>query len=707
IIEICQKIEDANRITKEYNETLDRIDQSKQDFLSNGYAEISMLENKAKRYDELRAAAELTAAEEAELKSIAEELQEVFGDDVTVIDGVTNSYNDLSEALDLYVRKRMLSVQAEALEDELKEMYKLYYNSKSEMDRLTEGLTEEAVSLINAALDGDEKANEALMSPSSSLPLSYGELDEYRQYREINADSKKQIDDLSESIKELTAAEYEQDAALKKVSNGAKNSIDTSKELQTVIKENKEAADKLTNSVKSVNSAYLEQKENGKLSYDTIMSLVEAGYASCLQTDEETNAVKLNTEAYKKLARARLEARMADIRSDIAEKTAEIEIEYKEKSSYTHSGTGSLYADRITEAVNRQKDEAVAFATAEASAELAALQDLYDNLDSYVTAEKTSKSASSTKKEIDEVKEAVDDLIKSLKGVNSAYLEQKENGKLSYDTAMSLIEAGYASVLETDKETNAVRLNTEAYKELARARIDARANDLRSRDITAEIAAELAALQDLYDNIDTYITADNNTSKSKSTTDYSEGYEAYKTEADKKLALINKELEAKKELRDKTLAYLDEEIKKRRELNEDDDMQKEIDRVSAQLKYAQLDDFSRAQMEKKLNDLQEQQEEMIWERDIQKRKEAANQAYDEAASAAADIRERINNSIETVKQIIEALKDGAANVNNIINSNNTVNNSANISLANQYLTMAQITKAVRDALIGDVTILTR
>ena len=134
---------------------------------------------------------------------------------------------------------------------------------------------------------------------------------------------------------------------------------------------------------------------------------------------------------------------------------------------------------------------------------------------------------------------------------------------------------------------------------------------------------------------------------------------------------------------------------------------KEIDRVTAQLKYAQLDDFSRAQLEKKLGDLQEQQEEIIWERDIQKRKDAANQAYDEAALSVSEIQEQINNSIATVKQIIDALKDGVTNINNVINSNNTVNNSANISLANQYLTMAQITKAVRDALIGDVSILIR
>lgn len=710
IVELCQRIEDSNRITKEYNETIDRINKTEQDTLSSGYAEIAMLETKAERYEQLRTAAELTAAEEAELKDLAEELQDTFGDSVSVINNLTGEYNDLSETLDLYVQKKMSAIRVEAAEDKLKEFYKLYYENESEMKAITEGLSKETIDLINAALDGDQEANEILMSPSNSLPISYEKLTEYAQYRNNNKDLDIQIENLTGTYKEYLSVQYESGEAASDTAEDTEKLTNSYEKAKAAIDKNKEAADKLTNSIKNVNSAYLEQKENGKLSYDTIMSLTEAGYASCLQIDEETNTVKLNTEAYKKLAQAKIEARMADIRTEMAEKTAEIEVEYKEKlsiySDYTHSGTGSLYAERITEDINQQKDEAVAAATAEAAAELAALQDLYDNIDSYVTAEKTTSAASSKKTEVDEVKEAVDNLTKSLKSVNSAYLEQNENGKLSYDTAMSLIDAGYASCLETDEETKAIKLNTEAYEELARAKLNARMNDLKAGDITAEVTAELAALHDLYDNIDSYVKADNSKTNS-GTTDYSKGYEAYKTEADKKLALINKELEAKKELRDKTLAYLDEEIKKRKELTEDDDMQKEIDKVTAQLKYAQLDDFSRAQLEKKLSDLQEQQEEIIWERDIQKRKEAANQAYDEAALATAEIQEQINNSIATVKQIMEALKDGVTNINNVINSNNTVNNSANISLANQYLTMSQITKAVRDALIGDVTILTR
>lgn len=734
---LIAKFREYDQITEEYKQNIENIEKAAEDIVANAQAEISVISLKAERYEKLRTAAELTAAEEEELKNIAAELQETFGDEVEVVDKATGSYKDLTEAIEKYTEKKLAQARSQALYDEYKELIKEQNRLLEERKELVGDEIDEIIlnggvnfkmnsasplkqfadSLYTADRNGKLLINDRALSDVGNR---ISEIEEQLKSSETAvATFGASADSTMNSLKQIgnfyvppqLAAEWEAAGnTLNQLGTSAGNTASKNKELsdsyketESAIEANKDAADKLASSIKNVNSAYLEQKENGKLSYDTIMSLVDAGYATCLQIDDETNSVKLNTEAYKELAQAKIEARMTDIRTDMAETTSEIESEYSEKfNSYSHSGHARYIADEL----NKEKDEAIAAATAEAAAELAALQDLYDNIGSYVTAERTTSTASSKKTEVDEVKEAADNLTKSLKSVNSAYLEQQENGKLSYDTAMSLIDAGYASCLETDEETNAIRLNTEAYEELARAKLNARMNNLKAGDITSEVEVELAALQDLYDNIDSYVKADNSKTTSE-TIDYSVGYEAYKAEADKKLALISEELAAKKELRDKTIAYLDEEIKKRKELNEDDDMQREIDRVAAQLEYAQLDDFSRAQLEKKLKSLKEEQGEILWQRDIQRQKDEANQAYESAAASASEMQEQINNSVETVKRIIDALKDGVTNINNVVNNNNTVNNSANISLANQYLTMAQITKAVRDALIGDVTILTR
>lgn len=716
------KISEANRVWEEYNNAIENIDKSSKNTIASSQAEMAVLKNKVERYDELRTAAELTAEQHAELKSIAEELQGTFGDEIEVVNKTTGAYNDLSEALETYTERKLLQAKNKAVYDRLEEYYKLRSEYEQNQDEIVQRrewspdyrkFIEENASYIIWRGYKDEVEYlkwdyliEDLDKKIEGILPTCKELDEeLYKLGKTASDTAEENENLADSYEKNKRGANSNKGAVDELTGSCEQNTKAAETNKKAVEAHKEAADKLTKSIKNVNSAYLEQKENGKLSYDTIMSLVDAGYASCLEIDEETKAVKLNTDAYRDLARAKLEARMNDLKLDIEKRTAEVETKYNKYDKTIV--TQAAHNPSLVKMVEEKKEEAIA-AIVEAKAELAALQDLYDNIDDYVKAEQTSTSNSSvsTEKEIDEIKEAVDNLTKSLKSVNSAYLEQQENGKLSYDTAMSLIDAGYASCLVTDEETNAVRLNTEAYKELARAKLNARMNDLKAGDITSEVTAELAVLQDLYDNIDSYIKEDNSKTKSE-TIDYSEGYEAYKAEADKKLALISEELAAKKELRDKTIAYLDEEIKKRKELNQDDDMQKEIDRVAAQLEYAQLDDFSRAQLEKKLKSLKEEQGEILWQRDIQRQKDEADQAYESAAAAASKVQEQINNSVAVVKQIIDALKDGVTNINNVINNNNTVNNSANISLANQYLTMAQITKAVRDALIGDVTILTR
>ena len=350
------------------------------------------------------------------------------------------------------------------------------------------------------------------------------------------------------------------------------------------------------------------------------------------------------------------------------------------------------------------------------------------------TTDNTAKTTENLTEVYDAHKEAVDSLAKSLNTVSSAYSEQVESGKLSYNTVMSLIDAGYASCLQIDEETGAVKLNAEAYKDLAKAKISARMADLQAdiaantpeydqrflaklnrnpemkalfeqkAIITTSAEAELAALQELYNNLDSYITT-GGSGAGKNGSGYTDAYNAYKTEADKKIELIKKELAAKKELRDKTIAYLDEEIQKRKELNQDDDMQKEIDKIKAQLDYAQLDDFSRGQLEKQLQKAEEERQEVLWQREIQRKKDEANAAYSAASENVAKAQEQISNAVNTVKSIMDNLANGITNISNIINNNvNNTNNTANINLASQCLTMAQITKAVKDALIGTVLI---
>lgn len=132
-----------------------------------------------------------------------------------------------------------------------------------------------------------------------------------------------------------------------------------------------------------------------------------------------------------------------------------------------------------------------------------------------------------TDDKISDLTKSTSNLVSKAKTLSSAFAEQKENGKLSSDTILSLIENGYSAALMYDKETGAVRLNTQAYLDLAKAEIQAqiaevslaKMNDTAMQDKlnaqreivsnlgwsylgTAEAAIKMAEAQEIINNAD-------------------------------------------------------------------------------------------------------------------------------------------------------------------------------------------------------------
>lgn len=342
--------------------------------------------------------------------------------------------------------------------------------------------------------------------------------------------------------------------------------------------------------------------------------------------------------------------------------------------------------------------------------------------------EENTETKNNNIKTTEELADSTSTLVKNLNELASAYAEQGKNGNISYDTMLKLIDAGYTQCVSLDNETGKIKLNTQAYKELAKAKL---ASQIAEYDATIgtpninsyydqqeweakkDLRLKRDALKAMYDNFDTYMEAGSfsstgNSSEKSSTSsadnEYKKASEAYKTEADKKIALIKRELEAKKELRDATIKAIDDEIEARKRLNEDNDLEKQINEVKAQLKYSQLDEFSREQMEKKLQGLYDDKAEKEWQRNAQARKDAANAKYESEQKNYNNQISSINESLKTVQQIMSAMADGSKTVESIVNNNNTRNNTANVNLIGTALTMAQITKAVKDALMDDIVI---
>ena len=400
---------------------------------------------------------------------------------------------------------------------------------------------------------------------------------------------------------------------------------------------------------------------------------------------------------------------------------------YETSNSYTQAA--EMYEKYNNLAAQAAEDEALLAAATETTTK---------------KTEENTETKNNNIKTTEELTDSTADLIKNLNELASAYAEQGKNGNISYDTMLKLIDAGYTQCISLDNETGKIKLNTEAYKELAKAKLasqiaeyDAKiaesddyqkkydeafkANDAAGMAkyskliISAEIEGDTDklkrdALKAMYDNFDTYMEAGSfsgsgsSSSSSSSDNEFKKASEAYKTEADKKIALIKRELEAKKELRDTTIKAIDDEIEARKRLNEDNDLEKQINEVKAQLKYGQLDEFSREQMEKKLQGLYDNKAENEWQRNAQARKNAANAKYESEQKSYNNQISAINESLKTVQQIMSAMADGSKTVESIVNNDNTRNNTANVNLIGTTLTMAQITKAVKDALMDDIVI---
>lgn len=76
-----------------------------------------------------------------------------------------------------------------------------------------------------------------------------------------------------------------------------------------------EATKTLSSSCKAMADAFKEQNENGALSVDTILDVIDAGYAAALVVDQETGAVKLNAAMYLELAKAKIAQQIIDLQN--------------------------------------------------------------------------------------------------------------------------------------------------------------------------------------------------------------------------------------------------------------------------------------------------------------------------------------------------------------------------------------------------------
>ncbi|MCM1463451.1 MAG: tape measure protein [Bacteroides sp.] len=887
ILNVVNEMNAAKNAADEYSDSLLKINQSAEAVVEKSDREAEALNRKIERYNKLRLSAERTAAEEAELRDISSELQSVFGESVSVVNGLTGEYNDLTDAAWSYTRALQAQAQVEAEQRRLDELYSLKQEieekkASSEYEYAKNPSFQTGIAYLDELIAGESFKNHE------------AQIDEFnRQIKSVE----EQIDETASRIEERTRDYYETVAETSKstasaVSGSSKAAALSLEEIREAAENSKKATGELAKETKSLSAAFAEQNEDGSLSVDTILSLMDAGYAAALAIDAETGAVRLDTEAYKELAKAKLEAQKADLIEQRGRAVTEniekmkaasgsgdhqriaalqkeneaIVVEYDVQIAALDSidldrvtsgtygnkggsgGSGSaggssaskstakdvsgiesemkflsdafaeqnkageigietanklislgyaeaVVTDQVTGKITFQKekvkslyDEKVdlaknaegatraeidlldllkgkygeveagvygvsgtaekelsnlskvessmqtlsdAFTEQKANGSVsdktardllsggygAALKqngdgtfsldqgqvtgELQNAIQSAIAALNQKNEAAKTDEEraeieaeiamwkklsasvkdvtsgIYEAKEAQSSLL-SLKDASSnmrtlseAFAEQKENGGLSTDTISDLAGTRYGAALTVGVDGK-VTLDPEKIKAALSEELDRAIRDLEEQLDAAEegdipaLRAQIQALGDLKSAIGEVAEGLYGVEKAQEKIVSDEALKATEDAANKRLKQIDAELKAKQKLRDETLRAIDDEVKARQRLTEDNDIQRQIDQVSAQLKYSQLDEFSRAQLERKMMSLQNDKADMLWERGVEDRRTAANDEYDAAAEELNAEKEAINDSLEVLRTLNDTVATGIADLGEII-----------------------------------------
>ncbi|MCL1823177.1 MAG: hypothetical protein FWG44_03145 [Oscillospiraceae bacterium] len=353
--------------------------------------------------------------------------------------------------------------------------------------------------------------------------------------------------------------------------------------------------------------------------------------------------------------------------------------------------------------------------------------------------DETSSSIKTHTEILKDNQKAVNDLSSESKKLSSAFAEMNENGNLAVDTYLSLIDSGYALALEIDNETGLVKLNAEAYKELAKAKLEAqradyaaqrseleiefgrmtgyRPSNLDENDPyftrTYELSEQLrtlnlqeSAINQLINNLDNVVTgeygakaASGGRGASNAEAEERARLAAYQTGLEKaakeRIGWISDEQKALKAKHDAEIAAINEEVKRRKEMRADDEHQNKIDQINARLRYEQMDEFSRLQLEAEKARLELQREDVLFERDIEAQKDELSKKYQINTETLSQRVDEINNALASFKNAITTMNTPA--VQNAIQQNayNNYSNNPQIYITANQMTESQIMNMIK------------
>lgn len=303
---------------------------------------------------------------------------------------ITQSFKELKESLDSTfsdqstIQSAFDKIQqgSSLSADEVRKLIGVCPELASAFTKTADGYTIDSERLVEANNKITSSSRQSLEEQLTSLKELKANLEEQlntpivysnnRSYQDIREEYGKTQDELAKT--EEAIAEVELSLSMLGIRN---NSVINAFEKLD------ESFTNLTSKAKTLSSALQKQDEAGTLSADTIMNIVDAGYASALVFDQVTGKVTLNKEVYLQLAKAEYDEQIANL--EMLRTFYETNDVLSNITSNTNGAIGSIYgiASAFLEVQKSISDTPEQIA--EIDARIAALKTARDNVGNYGT----------------------------------------------------------------------------------------------------------------------------------------------------------------------------------------------------------------------------------------------------------------------------------------------------------------------------------
>ncbi len=664
--ELTKEFEEATPAMNAYSQSLRKLDDSYKDNISSVAGEKEIIALLAEEYDTLRKDTDLTAAKKKRLAEVAEELAGKLGIATQELRDQSGAYRDITVDIQNYINsiekkaladyyKEIISQSAIAkakVEEQVESNKKAWDEAENKLAELKKAFRETYGMEWDAAgsdyyknaqgvyVSTKQLKNEILEASKAAdkARVAYADVESVWVSSSLEADKYKNklhglgygfMDSISGVVDGLNSGEKATEDYAKAVENAEKKLEELSKESKAL----QSQSSSLRSEMNSLASA-MKQLENGEtLSLTTLLDLIDKypEYAAELiaakdNADLQRKALELLFEAKKQEYILTQQAAIAKMEASNQETQTIIDNISKQIEAYQLMGaiTGKLMTDMSNQRIQQLQQE---------MDKRSKLIDDYKKKIEYVSGLSigdfvsgsgsgsggSGSSGTSNKKTINYTREHAGETY------TTAY--SYDEGKYNVTDAVDAQAKAYLGVWERAKAFGKMTLSEEIgalqsllkWEQLSadqrydiRLRLYKAQQELAKKNADAEKEASEAAQKAAEEANKALLDRQNL------------ALAAYNKLVNGKIDALEAESKAAQDSADKQIAALDAVMKKRNEEKEDAKRQQELNAINAKLSYQQMDNFTRHELERRRQDILNEQYEVDYSRNIEAQKAAIN-----------------------------------------------------------------------------------